>query len=235
MKLAICLSGQLREFKRAYPSLKKNVLDIVDCDIFAYVWEPKRQPFFEIEGSIRYPDEGSTDEFRDLYKPTVFRKEIWDEDTESFFNNPRFDTNRHPHASVIRYQALLYMAWSANRLKNDYSRLWNKNYDAVIKYRSDIEIKTPILAEQIKDAIENNVFYTDVLRWDAMVSDIFWLANPEIMNYACSLWEYFNELHDNGVQFNTEVMFRKWLVKNRILVKQHSMGAEILRPPQVKW
>jgi hypothetical protein len=235
MKLAICLSGQLREFKRSYPSLKKNILDVVDCDIFAYVWEPKKQPHFDIEGSIRYPDEGSTDEFRDLYNPTVFCKEIWDDDREKFFDNPRFNINRHPHASVVRYQALLYMAWSANQRKNEYCHLWNKEYDAVIKYRSDIEILNPIRESEIIDTIDNSVFYADVLRSDGMVSDMFWLANNAVMNTACGLWDYFVDLHDDGTQFNTEIMFPAWLKDNGIVVKQHSMGANVLRPPQAKW
>jgi len=199
------------------------------------VWEPKKQPLFEIEGSIRYPDEGSTDEFRDLYKPTVFCKEVWDDDRENFFNNPRFEINRHPHASIIRYQALLYMAWSANRIKNDYERLWNKKYDAVIKYRSDLELSNPIKIEEISDAIHNGVFYTDVLRHDGMVSDMFWLANPFVMDIACSLWGNFQLLHDAGVQYNTEIMFPCYLNSKSIKVKQHSIGAEVLRPPQAVW
>ena len=36
MKIALCLSGQMRSFRECYENLKKNVIDILHPDIFVY-------------------------------------------------------------------------------------------------------------------------------------------------------------------------------------------------------
>ena len=44
MKIAICISGQPRNFKHSYISLKKYFLDKYDCDIYFHSW---KTPTFE--------------------------------------------------------------------------------------------------------------------------------------------------------------------------------------------
>jgi hypothetical protein len=39
MKIAICISGQPRNFKQSYISLKKYFLDKYDCDIYFHTWK----------------------------------------------------------------------------------------------------------------------------------------------------------------------------------------------------
>jgi len=38
MKIAICISGQVRTFDKSFISLKKNYLDKYDCDIYCHTW-----------------------------------------------------------------------------------------------------------------------------------------------------------------------------------------------------
>ncbi len=66
MKLACCISGQPRCFKSAYKSLKENILDHFDCDIFISTWSKEETLELGRNASWRYEDEGSLDEFRDL-------------------------------------------------------------------------------------------------------------------------------------------------------------------------
>lgn len=39
MKIAICISGQLRNYKLSYNSLKTHFLDKYDCDIYFHTWK----------------------------------------------------------------------------------------------------------------------------------------------------------------------------------------------------
>ena len=39
MKIAVCISGQPRNFKKSYTSLKSNFLDKYNCDIFFHSWK----------------------------------------------------------------------------------------------------------------------------------------------------------------------------------------------------
>ena len=39
MKIAICISGQPRNFKQSYPILKEYFLDKYDCDVYFHTWK----------------------------------------------------------------------------------------------------------------------------------------------------------------------------------------------------
>lgn len=39
MKIAVCISGQARNFKQSYTSLKTHLLDKYDCDIYFHTWK----------------------------------------------------------------------------------------------------------------------------------------------------------------------------------------------------
>lgn len=39
MKVALCISGQMRGYLKAYPSVKKNIIDVFDPDIFIHTWD----------------------------------------------------------------------------------------------------------------------------------------------------------------------------------------------------
>lgn len=38
MKIALCISGQMRTFERAYPSIKRHILDPLSPDVFIHTW-----------------------------------------------------------------------------------------------------------------------------------------------------------------------------------------------------
>lgn len=39
MKVALCIAGQMRGYLEAYPSVKKNIIDVFDPDIFIHTWD----------------------------------------------------------------------------------------------------------------------------------------------------------------------------------------------------
>jgi hypothetical protein len=41
MKLALCLSGMPRHFKESYQSIKENLIDLYDTDVFIDIWNDK--------------------------------------------------------------------------------------------------------------------------------------------------------------------------------------------------
>jgi hypothetical protein len=236
MKVAVCVSGQPREFKRSYPSLKAHILNHVDADIFIYTWNALKQPHFEVEGAIRYPDEGPIQEFLSLYDPVAAVVEEWSDATEKYFYDAKYEANRHPHASIVRYRAMLYTIYQCNALKNRFEKENDIKYDIVIKARSDIELTRPVSLDELEFAKSQNILFSDVCRGDGMVSDILWFGNPHVMDAACNLWKDFDNYYNQGVQFNTEVMFPHHLRSNGFFAREHSIGnVSVLRPPQVVW
>jgi hypothetical protein len=74
MKLAICISGQPRNFKQSYISLKKYFLDKYDCDIYFHSW---KTPNFESTnfggGNHQYQlDENDYNRLIELYQPKKY-------------------------------------------------------------------------------------------------------------------------------------------------------------------
>ena len=71
MRIAICISGQSRNFKQSYVSLKKYFLDKHDCDIYFHSW---KTPSFESTnfggGNHQYQlNEEDYNELVELYQP----------------------------------------------------------------------------------------------------------------------------------------------------------------------
>ena len=78
MRVAVCFSGMPRSFKTVYESHKKFIFDVlseqgIEYDIFIHTWNNK----------VKYPkylsDEGTVEELIELYKPTSYNVEIYDD------------------------------------------------------------------------------------------------------------------------------------------------------------
>ena len=79
MRVAVCFSGMPRSFKTVYESHKKFIFDVlseqgIEYDIFIHTWNNK----------VKYPkylsDEGTVEELIELYKPTAFKIETYDDE-----------------------------------------------------------------------------------------------------------------------------------------------------------
>ena len=78
MRVAVCFSGMPRSFKTVYESHKKFIFDVlseqgIEYDIFIHTWNNK----------VKYPkylsDEGTVEELIELYKPTSYNVETYDD------------------------------------------------------------------------------------------------------------------------------------------------------------
>ena len=79
MRVAVCFSGMPRSFKTVYESHKKFIFDVlseqgIEYDIFIHTWNNK----------VKYPkylsDEGTVEELIELYKPTAFKIETYNDE-----------------------------------------------------------------------------------------------------------------------------------------------------------
>lgn len=236
MKVAICISGLAREFKRSYNALNKFIFSQFEHDLFIYTWNAPNQPYFEVEGAIRYPDEGTLEEYKNLYNPVLMGFEVFDKNRENLFKNEKYERFKSGATSVVRMSAMFYQIMRCNQIKNLYAEKHGIKYDIVIKCRSDIVPFRPFDLKEFEDARDNGTFYSDVLRNDGMVSDILFFSNSEVMDYACDLYKYFDEYVDRGIRFNPEVFLPYHLKEKGIVAKQHFLGnVTVLRPPQVRW
>lgn len=214
-------------------------MDIVHPDIFIHTWryiKSQEQPHFDIEGSWRYPDEGSVEDFINLYQPRSYAIEPFGEEQEKKFYNAKYEKNKHPHASISRYLCMLYKIYECHKMCINYATLNNFKYDLIIKARSDIELSRSFDLKDAEKAIKERVLFSDVVLSNGLVSDILFFGNPEVMETVANLHLGLETHFDEGIQFNTEKILPHHLNDHRITPVTHAIGqVKVLRPAQATW
>lgn len=225
MKTCVLISGLPREFKRSFEYLDKYIFQPLQPTIVISTWKVVNEPVFEIEGTTRYPGEGSLDEFYQLYKPDIFDVEYWDEKREKHFDIKKYYSRKHPYASIIRSMAMYYKIWRCFQLSLDLGP-----FDIIIKARSDLKI-TETIPNKMLERI-NDILFTDAVVGgynNKIVSDILFFSGPTIMEYVCNIYNHLDELMQIIPLFNPESLLTGYITGAEIPVEK-GVDVEILRP-----
>jgi len=133
MKIAICISGQARNYEKGYQELKKWFLDKYDCDIYIHTWKDKkiiRSNFDEnFTPSHSYElNDNDFDQILKLYQPKAH-----------YFQYPiKFDINDIKGKLNRRFNNLMSAAYSIQACY-DLVKESGIKYDLVIRYRFDLQ------------------------------------------------------------------------------------------------
>lgn len=132
MKIAVCISGQARNYEKGYQELKKWFLDKYDCDIYIHTWKDKKivRNNFDENFTPSHSYELNDNDFNrilDLYKPKAH-----------YFQHPiPFDVNDIKGILNRRLNNLLSAAYSIQACY-DLVKESGIKYDLVIRYRFDL-------------------------------------------------------------------------------------------------
>jgi thiol-disulfide isomerase/thioredoxin len=133
MKVAICIVGNPRSFKRTFPSVKKNLLKQTPADIFIHTYNQTGQERSDVNV------DGTAEEYIELYSPVRSKIE------ELNFNFQMLQT----------MEPYFKSCYEVMQLVKNYEQEYNFQYDIIIKTRADIEYLKP-LDIKILDIIINN-------------------------------------------------------------------------------
>ena len=136
MKIALCFSGKLDEWKSCADSVVQNVVGPLKPDIFLSTW-----------------DDEDYKHFSNYYKPKKINISNYEE-TKPAIKNLISDCSQDISPGLL---PMLYNMHSCNRLYNSYSRSNKIKYDLIIRLRPDI-----LVLEQIKkhEIVKGNVIDT---------------------------------------------------------------------------
>lgn len=136
MKIALCLSGQARSFKQGFEYYKKNLLDHYDVDVFIHTWQ-----FDEWK------------EYVDLYDPVEFKMDppITDSFGKTIDDNYIRTPNRQKFPPRFTYSMLSSMD-TCSELIAKHVFVSHKNYDWVIRSRSDYALNVKIPFEELDNS-----------------------------------------------------------------------------------
>lgn len=228
MKIALCLSGQPRFIKEAFPYIKENIIDCnPNVDVFIHCWFDEKEAgkkFSNTSDTTREEGNGLLDIntpqlLRQLYKPKAFEIEPQEDFTprvKEAYTKARDKTN--PFATFSMWESIR----RCNNLKKAYEENNHFTYDAVIKGRFDLKITTPI---KIMDAVDLNNLHTSGYNDDhTIVEDILFYSASKTMD---TIVELPNELDKHFLKVN------KW--NNELLLYTHTASRSINITRHKEW
>jgi hypothetical protein len=201
MKIALCLSGQARSFKKGFEYHKKNLLDKYDVDVFIHTWKAD-----------------GIDELAELYKPVDIQiEEPLTEDYDSFYTNTPNPAKWPPRFTV----AMFYSMYKTKEMKVSYEMKNKFTYDWVVKSRPDYALNIVIPFEEL----DNTKLYAPNCRMSPnrdFCNDQFAFSSSAIMNDRMAIYTYMDHFYDQQVDMIGEdmlqaLMYEKNLVGDKLV------------------
>lgn len=201
MKIAFCISGQLRRFDnpKLLEKLKENVLKVLNPDIFVSVWKNRGSSLYSKVAGL--PTHFENELVEESYVKSIYNSiQIDVEDYNDWFKNvnERLKLGFGQRGCSI---AMIYKMFKCNQYKKDFEEKNNFKYDVVIRYRPDIIFYTPIplMCFSNTEVVWNlNCFeFYNPNR----IHDMLLISNSKNMDIICNIWNVFEKYwKDNRIQ-----------------------------------
>jgi SAM-dependent methyltransferase len=198
VKTALCISGHLRTFEENYRSVKENILDVLDCDVFIHTWD--------ILGlSYRFTDADLHVTETNLLLPKIYQlynpKKIIVEKTKTFAVKPIMQQRLIDHRDIPGILSMYYKVEVCNDLKKEYEQENNFIYDCVIRFRGDLYVEHPI---PIDDRTSfNNLFLPSYGNFGG-ACDQFAFGGSAVMDKYSSIYSNLERHLHAGAPFHPE-------------------------------
>lgn len=236
-KIALCMAGQMRTYKKCYGELKENILEPLEPDVFIHTEKNRgitkrasNQALDEaVESSI------TEESLTCLYDP----KEM--EITEPFSAEDlrEFDNVRVPdtliEAEPDHWQGNIpnfHGIYKCNGMKRNWEQRHGFKYDIVIRMRPDLFVPQNLPSEVLSNP--DILWHTQTT--NSQVSDKFAISNSENMDYYASVWEqlaqYWEEPLGDGDWVNHRVgerLLNYHMDQSDIETRQFDIGSYALR------
>ena len=175
LKIAVQISGLLRDFQESYRSLQRSLLDHYDCDIFVAA----------ATGDDRFASD------QDIVREIGAKAYVLNNDLPSNFGEMVKEwndtiawsvTGLNIFTRVASVYAALFKRWQANelRLRSD------THYDAVLVTRADIVYGEPF-TDDVLEATQTHLMIPRHGDWHGGFNDHFFLARPKHATTASML------------------------------------------------
>ena len=201
MKLALCLSGQPRSYRKAYEYIHKNLLNPYCVDVFAHAWRPTGSKIFIFS------------DIQNLYKPVLFTME---ESLPENINSDLFVPNASHPANFCT--SMFYSIFRSDILRTKTGAYSETKYDFVVRSRFDIALNKVIDFKQLK----KGVVYVpkDIEDTNALLNDQFAIADPDTMSIYSSTYLFLKWHASRGVPLCGHAMLEAQLKNFNIPVER---------------
>jgi hypothetical protein len=203
MKIALLLTGQIRNAKECFPYIEQHVIGPYNPDVYINTWFPEK------DGSI-YKSDSSLDDIIQLYSPKNISIEDYDSDfcrkiieLVNTIKGDRFDS----HHKNIFFQ--FYKIYKGFNMIPEYS-----DYDMIIRGRFDLKFNTfPDL--NLLDL--SKLYIPQGWDWNIGYNDLFAFGSPHLIKKYCYLYENILVYLSEGCPLHPETILKHHLNKLNIL------------------
>ena len=199
MRVAICISGQLREFDETFPSLRRFILERFQCDVFVSTWND-----IGLAAVPTGDPQGILDRARELYKPVKMDVESWSTVRKGWGDLSFFEQRKRPDSNVEGVLAMWYKIARANQLKIEAERSGGFIYDVVIRSRSDVHyFESP----EVDRTSRNYLHLGDHYGYGGL-PDQFAFGRSSLMDLYADLFRHLAEYVKQGCPVHPETLLR---------------------------
>lgn len=210
MKIAICFSGLLRNYKN-YIYLFNELTKYKNVDIFFHTWD------LEDQLSRNMLFEEDINNIILLLKPKKYIIENLNQKELEFNLYNKWDYKKeHWHSKgSVNFACMYYSIFKSNCIRQEYEIHNNIQYNMVIRHRFDFMFENTY--ENIFEMDCNNLNLLPINR-DSGYCDIFAAGKPEHMNIYSNLFLNYDECCENIKLMRPEDMLKYWIDKHNIPV-----------------
>lgn len=220
MKIALCFSGAIREFKYCYPSIYKYIIEPLNPDIFVHGWIIKNTDKLNVKFKMK-SDSCNKEYVIDKLDPKDYVIDEYTEKWESYIikkagitgidflkNIPKkYDkickTDKYAYKKYV-YNAcgMYYKIMKCNELKCKYEKKHNFKYDIVIRIRFDFQWNNYLLIDDINVIKDNEIVIMKddyVTMSTKITNDKFFYGTSDTMNKFCNIFNDIKRIYDKGL------------------------------------
>ena len=235
-RIALLLFGHMRTYNECFQSLKVNLIDLLNPDIFIHTWDEIESTTTSwhkanMENHIINSEEKRN--IKQLYK----QKKIYFENQKKADKKSEILING---MSLKGQKFMMYSLFKANEMKINYENTHNISYDIVIKLRPDILLKEPITKFFNEDKYLDNQVHLcgNKVKFGRKISsyralDIIMMSNSKTMNLVANFYNKSDEYlsrdlfkHSSFVDYLLEQELnikinkynygKKWIIKRSV-------------------
>lgn len=219
MKIALCLSGETRNFQKNFLNLKQYIIDPYNVDIFIHTWSyrgDKNAPkyyFLNYDHNEynKYLNEDNTTHATELLKTYKPKQCLIEYPDKNLFIDQLEHSQQNSKNWWFNGLMMYYSIFKSNELKIRYEENRKVKYDIVIRSRMDLYFEYLSFDNTFEDCIDNNTIYLppnenidrkfnsemkviyEQYGHKYMPNDQFAYGTSEAMNYYSSIYTKFIE------------------------------------------
>lgn len=137
MRVALCFSGQSRDWQKSIHTIQSKIIRDLDADVFIHTWSDVGNQVVHHEEETYYHNTKPLDKsFLEVLKPMDYLIENADYERFMKMKCPKINSKRYYNTRMMWYSI-----WKSNELKCEYENRMGFVYDLVIRCRFDLWIE----------------------------------------------------------------------------------------------